>query len=74
MPFLTSTSSKYYFLLWLKEITSTKKKAHTFKYNSQNGITLIPMASLLVKSSVCHGWIFDSADTGKASQLEQNVI
>lgn len=70
MPFLTSSFSKYCFLLWLKERTSMKKKARTFKYKSQNGIKLIPMAPLLAESSVCHDWIFDSADTGKASQLE----
>jgi len=51
-----------------------KKKAHTFKYESQNGIKLIPMASLLVESSVCHGWICDSGDTGKISQLDWNTI
>lgn len=32
------------------------------------------MAPLLVESSVCYDWIFDSADTGKASQLEWNEI
>lgn len=74
MPFLTSSSSKYYFLLWLSERTITKEKAHPFKYDGQNGVTLILMASVLIQSSVCHGWIFDSADTGKASQSEGNAI
>lgn len=70
MPFLISPFSKLYFPVVAQRMSKDKKKAQAFTYESQNEIKLLPTASLLVQSSVCHDWIFDSAGTGKASRLE----
>lgn len=74
MPFLISPFSKLYFPVVAQRMSKDKKKAQAFTYESQNEIKLLPTASLLVQSSVCHDWIFDSAGTGKASRLEWNAI